>query len=55
MDWQILKDVLNTAWNIASAAYEGVGGWEGVGGLTIPVDTASQQNWGHYFKKVTSY
>jgi len=29
MDWLILRDVLNTACNITSAAYNGVGGGEG--------------------------
>jgi len=47
MDWLILRDALNTACNIMSAAYKGMGGWEGVrrvegvGGLTMPVDTAN--------------
>jgi len=36
MDWLILRDVLNTACNITSAAYKGVGG------LTMSVDTADQ-------------
>jgi len=43
MDWLILRDILNTACNIISAAYKGMGKWEGVGrlgGLMMPVDTA---------------
>jgi len=30
LDWLILRDVLNTACNIISAAYKEVSGWEGV-------------------------
>jgi len=29
LDWLVLKDVLNTACNITSAAYMAVGGWRG--------------------------
>jgi len=36
MDWLILRDVLNTAYNIMNTAYKGVGG------LMVPVDTADQ-------------
>jgi len=36
MDWLNLRDILNTACNIMSAAYKGVGG------LMVPVDTANQ-------------
>jgi len=39
MDWLILRDVLNTACNITSAAYKGVGR---VGGLMMPVDIGDQ-------------
>jgi len=49
MDWLNLRDVLNAACNITSAAYKGVGEWEGVGKvkgrvgkLTMPVNTANQ-------------
>jgi len=31
LDWLVLRDVLNTACNIMSAAYKGVGRWEGSG------------------------
>jgi len=31
MDWLILRDDLNTACNIKSTAYKGVGRWEEVG------------------------
>jgi len=39
MDWLVLRDVLNTACNIMSATYKGVGR---VGGLTMSVDTANK-------------
>jgi len=49
MNWLILRDALNTACNITSATYKGVGGQEGwgvwrgrVSGLTMLVDTADQ-------------
>jgi len=51
LDWLVLRDVLNTACNIMSAAYKGVGGKGGrrvrrveewVSELTLPVDTANQ-------------
>jgi len=43
MDWLILRDVLNTACNIMSPTYKGVGRWGGwVGGLTMQVDTGDQ-------------
>jgi len=34
MNWLVLRDVMNTACNVMSAAYKRVGG------LTMPVDTA---------------
>jgi len=38
MDWLILRDVMNTACNITSATYKGVGGWKGDGARVEGVD-----------------
>jgi len=43
LDWLVLRDILNTACNITSAVYKGVGGGRVWGvALTLPVETADQ-------------
>jgi len=43
LDWLVLRDILNIAHNITSAAYKRWGGWRGwVDRLTLLVNTANQ-------------
>jgi len=44
MNWLILRDVLNIACNIVSAAYKEVGGWGGGGGEGGQVNDASRHS-----------